>query len=114
MGSIKGYSLVLKTDLQGYRIEEIPEVQLVVLKSEEIQKALRTPSPEQHKEQHQLQSAQESSEELEDIAQTEQSCQSAVYFSLPMLTTINTNLGFGQALRTPRNSINCRVLKKNP
>ncbi|KAK1887546.1 60S ribosomal protein L4 [Dissostichus eleginoides] len=43
MGSIKGYSLVLKTDLQGYRIEEIPEVQLVVLKSEEIQKALRTP-----------------------------------------------------------------------
>ncbi|KAJ4938079.1 hypothetical protein JOQ06_002705 [Pogonophryne albipinna] len=30
-------------EIPGHRIEEIPEVQLVVLKSEEIQKALRTP-----------------------------------------------------------------------
>ncbi|KAK5927956.1 hypothetical protein CgunFtcFv8_013060 [Champsocephalus gunnari] len=58
-------------------------------------------------------STAESSEELEDNAQTEQSCLAAVYFSLPMHTII-TNLRFGQALCTPRNNINCGVLKKNP
>ncbi|KAF3854872.1 hypothetical protein F7725_022927 [Dissostichus mawsoni] len=106
-GFDKGYSLVLKTDLQGrisdesnaeehtsttktatkalreipgHHIEEIPEVQLVVLKSEEIQKALR----------HRI-------EEIPEV-------------QLVVLKSEEIQ----KALRTPRNNINCRVLKKNP